>query len=120
MTHAPVPVDNGQNISRLVQVEDVTDRLRAEAQVLALNRTLEARVEQRTRELTIANQELESFGYSVSHDLRAPLRAIDGFSRLLDERYGDVLPAEGRDYLSRIRNAAARRGKIGSSASRGG
>ncbi|MCJ0824857.1 CHASE domain-containing protein [Luteimonas sp. 50] len=112
LTYAPVPGDVGQDITRLAQVEDVTDRLRAEAQVLALNRTLEARVEQRTRELTIANQELESFAYSVSHDLRAPLRAIDGFSRLLEERYGEVLQAEGRDYLARVRNAAARMGTL--------
>jgi len=112
MTHAPVPGDIGQDISRLVQVEDVTDRLRAEAQVLALNRTLEARVAARTRELTIANQDLESFAYSVSHDLRAPLRAIDGFSRILGERYGDLIGEEGRDYVARVRNAAARMGSL--------
>jgi light-regulated signal transduction histidine kinase (bacteriophytochrome) len=58
--------------------------------------------------LTQANQELESFAYNVSHDLRAPLRAIDGFARLLDERYAPVLDEAGHDYLSRIRNAAAR------------
>jgi PAS domain S-box-containing protein len=83
LTFAPVPGDVGQDIARLVQVEDVTERVRAEAQILALNRTLEARVSMRTRELTQANQELETFAYSVSHDLRAPLRSIDGFSRLL-------------------------------------
>src|SRR5690606_5680323 len=88
------------------------DRLRAEAQVLALNRSLEARVAARTRELTIANKDLESFAYSVSHDLRAPLRAIDGFSRLLAERYGDALGEEGRDYVQRVRNAAARMGSL--------
>ena len=112
MTFAPVPGDVGQDIARLVQVEDVTDRLRAEAQVLALNRTLEARVEARTRELTSANQELESFAYSVSHDLRAPLRAIDGFSRLLLERHGDAIGEEGREHLQRVRNAAARMGSL--------
>jgi len=108
LTYAPVPGDIGQDIARLVQVEDVTDRLRAEAQVLALNRTLEARVAARTRELTIANQELESFAYSVSHDLRAPLRAIDGFSRILAERHGAQIGAEGREYLERVRSAAGR------------
>jgi PAS domain S-box-containing protein len=112
LTYAPVPGDIGQDITRLAQVEDVTDRLRAEAQVLALNRTLEARVAARTRELTIANQELESFAYSVSHDLRAPLRAIDGFSRLLGERYGDAIQDEGREYLARVRNAAGRMGTL--------
>jgi PAS domain S-box-containing protein len=112
MTYAPVPGEIGQDITRLVQVEDVTDRLRAEAQVLALNRTLEARVAARTRELTIANQDLESFAYSVSHDLRAPLRAIDGFSRILGERYGAQIGEEGRDYVARVRNAAARMGSL--------
>jgi PAS domain S-box-containing protein len=112
LTFAPVPGDIGQDIARLVQIEDVTDRLRAEAEVLALNRTLEARVEARTRELTRANQELESFAYSVSHDLRAPLRAIDGFSRLLTERYGDRIDEEGREYLLRVRNAAGRMGTL--------
>jgi PAS domain S-box-containing protein len=112
MTFAPVPGEIGQDVVRLVQVEDVTDRLRAEAQVLALNRSLEARVAARTRELTIANQDLESFAYSVSHDLRAPLRAIDGFSRLLGERYGDGLDDEGRGYVARVRNAASRMGSL--------
>jgi PAS domain S-box-containing protein len=112
LTYSPVPGDIGQDITRLAQVEDVTDRLRAEAQVLALNRSLEARVAARTRELTIANQELESFAYSVSHDLRAPLRAIDGFSRLLGERHGDAIQDEGREYLARVRNATARMGTL--------
>ena len=112
MTFAPVPGEIGQDVVRLVQVEDVTDRLRAEAQVLALNRSLEARVEARTRELTIANQDLESFAYSVSHDLRAPLRAIDGFSRLLGERHDSALDDEGRDYVARVRNAASRMGSL--------
>ena len=112
MTFAPVPGEIGQDVVRLVQVEDVTDRLRAEAQVLALNRSLEARVEARTRELTLANQDLESFAYSVSHDLRAPLRAIDGFSRLVAERYGEALGDEGREYVGRVRNAASRMGSL--------
>ena len=112
LTFAPVPGDIGQDIARLVEVEDVTDRLRAEAQVLALNRTLEARVAMRTRELTLVNQELETFAYSVSHDLRAPLRSIDGFSTLLAERYADAIDQTGREYLSRVRNAAGRMGEL--------
>jgi PAS domain S-box-containing protein len=108
LTFAPVPGDVGQDVVGLVQVEDVTERLRAEAQVRALNRTLEARVSVRTRELTQANEELESFAYSVSHDLRAPLRSIEGFSRLLRERYGEALDETGRAYLDRVRNASAR------------
>ena len=112
LTFAPVPGEIGQDITRLVQVEDVTDRVRAEAQVLALNRSLEARVATRTHELTVANRELERFAYSVSHDLRAPLRAIDGFSRLLGERYADALGEEGREYAARVRSAAARMGEL--------
>src|SRR3546814_6059587 len=92
----------------LVQVEDITERVLAHAREQALNRTLEARVALRTRELTHANQELESFAYSVSHDLRAPLRTIEGFSRLLSERYADKVDDTGRDYLARVRKAAGR------------
>src|SRR5690606_24154259 len=92
--------------------EDITDRLRAEAQVLALNRTLEARVALRTRELTRANEELESFAYTISHDLRAPLRAIDGFSRMVAERHADAFDEVGRGYLARVRAATARMGEL--------
>src|SRR3546814_466112 len=98
----------GQDVARLVQVEDITERVLAHAREQALNRTLEARVALRTRELTHANQELESFAYSVSHDLRAPLRTIEGFSRLLSERYADKVDDTGRDYLARVRKAAGR------------
>jgi PAS domain S-box-containing protein len=112
LTFAPVPGEIGQDITRLVQVEDVTDRVRAEAQVLALNRSLEARVAMRTHELTMANRELERFAYSVSHDLRAPLRAIDGFSRVLAERYAEQLGADGREHLQRVRSAAGRMGEL--------
>ncbi len=108
LTYAPVPGEIGQDVASLVQVEDITERVLAHAREQALNRTLEARVALRTRELTHANQELESFAYSVSHDLRAPLRTIEGFSRLLGERYADKVDDTGRDYLSRVRNAASR------------
>ena len=112
LTYAPVRGNVGEDIHGLVQVEDVTERLRAEARVHALNRTLEARVELRTRELSVANQELEAFAYNVSHDLRAPLRSIDGFSRILTERYGAAMDDSGRDYLARVRNAALRMGEL--------
>lgn len=112
LTYSPVPGNVGQDITRMVHVEDVTERLRAEARIHALNRTLEARVALRTRELSQANHELESFAYSVSHDLRAPLRAIEGFSRILVERYGPSLDDPGRDYLGRVRRAAARMGEL--------
>lgn len=112
LTYAPLPGSIGQDVVGLVQVEDVTERVRAQARINALNRTLEARVQLRTRELSQANQELESFAYSVSHDLRAPLRAIDGFSRILLERYGDRLDDAGRAYLGRVRRAATRMGDL--------
>lgn len=112
LTYAQVPGEHGQDVTSLVQVEDITDRLRVEAQVLALNRTLEARVAQRTRELTRANEELESFAYTISHDLRAPLRAIDGFSRMVVERHGEAFDEVGRGYMARVRAATARMGEL--------
>lgn len=112
LTFAMVPGDSGEEFASLVQVEDITERLRAETRVKALNRTLEARVALRTRELSHANQELESFAYSVSHDLRAPLRSIDGFSRLLSERYAGAVDDSGRDYLARVRKATTRMSEL--------
>lgn len=112
LTFAPVPNEPGNDVVRLVQVDDITERVRAEAAVQALNRTLEARVAARTRELSEANRELESFAYSVSHDLRAPLRAIEGFSRILGERHATGLDDTGRDYLERVRKATARMAEL--------
>ena len=77
-------------------------KLRAEENLHKLNEELEARVLARTAEVRIANEELEAFSYSVSHDLRAPLRAIDGFSRILVEDFGNALPPETRRYLDII------------------
>ncbi|MCH8989019.1 MAG: type IV pili methyl-accepting chemotaxis transducer N-terminal domain-containing protein [Chloroflexi bacterium] len=74
--------------------------------------SLEQRVEERTAELAAANQELESFSYSVSHDLRAPLRGVDGFSQALLEDYGDKVDEQGQNYLNRIRAASQRMGQL--------
>ena len=87
---------------------EVEERAMAEAEIRRLNGGLEESVEERTRALRLANQELEAFVYSVSHDLRAPLRTIDGFSLALAEDYGERLDAEAQDYISRVRRAAKR------------
>jgi signal transduction histidine kinase len=81
-------------------------------QLADLNASLEDTVEDRTRELQAANRELESFAYAVSHDLRAPLRAIDGFGLALLEDCGDELDERGRDYLRRVRAATQRMGEL--------
>lgn len=91
---------------------DITERRRAEQELQDLNALLEDRVAERTRELTAANQELESFSYSVSHDLRAPLRAVEGFARAMAEDYGPVLDRQGQDYLNRVIGAAGRMSQL--------
>ena len=96
----------------LVLLSHARKQEQAEARILELNRDLEQRVRERTAQLEITINELESFNYSVSHDLRSPLRGIDGFSQVMLEEYGPGLDDQGRHYLSRIRLGAQRMGQL--------
>jgi PAS domain S-box-containing protein len=103
---------HGNLIGGIETLRDTTDRKLAEEEVRQLNEKLEKRVAERTRQLEISNKELEAFSYSVSHDLRAPLRSINGFSQILLDEYRDSLDESGRDYLSRIVAAGQRMGQL--------
>jgi PAS domain S-box-containing protein len=99
---SPLETEEGLLVSAAIR--DVTQRKRMEEDVQKLNEDLK----QRAAQLEAANKELEAFSYSVSHDLRAPLRSIDGFSHVVLEDYGEQLPADARGYLERVRAAAQR------------
>ncbi|GAA0489976.1 hypothetical protein Ade02nite_24560 [Paractinoplanes deccanensis] len=104
----PLAGDDGKAYAVCGISTDITERKRAEEEVRRLNEELEQRVEQRTAQLEASTRELDAFAYSVSHDLRAPLRSLEGFSQVLLEDYAEVLDAEGQRYLSRIQANAER------------
>ena len=111
-TISPVRDGSGGIVGASKIARDITQRRADERKIRQLNEELEQRVVQRTAQLQAANHELEAFTYSVSHDLRAPLRHIGGFSKILIEDFGPVMDPEARRHLERIEDGAHRMGLL--------
>jgi PAS domain S-box-containing protein len=103
---------DGRPEYEIAVIENITDMKRSEEEIHRLNADLERRVEERTAELTAANQELEAFTYTVSHDLRAPLRHISSFTELLEKEVGPQLNEQGQRYMRVIGEASRRMGAL--------
>ncbi len=112
LTVSPIKDAHGLIVGASAIARDISERVRAEAEIRQLNQELESRVEERTSQLVKANKELESFAYSVSHDLRAPLRHIDGFVEMLEIRATRMLDDRCRRYMDNISEAAKRMGHL--------
>lgn len=108
LTSSAVHDAAGRVLYRISVIQDLRARKAAEDEVRRLTADLERLVQERTAQLEEVNLQLQSFAYSVSHDLRAPLRSVRGFAQALHEDYADQLPAEARDYLDRMSAAATR------------
>lgn len=104
--------ENGQNVRIVGTFQDIQIRKNIEIEKHNINKILEQKVQDRTSQLLNANKELESFSYSVSHDLRAPLRSIDGFSMALLDDYGDKQDETALHYIQRIRSSAIRMNQL--------
>jgi PAS domain S-box-containing protein len=102
---------NGQTFI-LSTINDITARKTAEEKIIKFNSILEQRVHERTAQLESSNKEVESFAYSVSHDLRAPLRAIDGYTQILQEDYASSMDSEGKRILSAVRQNTNRMAEL--------
>ncbi len=102
----------GEKPARIILSNDVTEKINAEEKLLLLNEELEDRVRQRTHQLEMANKELEAFSYSVSHDLRAPLRAVNGYAKILEEDYFKVFDDEGKRLLKTVQHNAKKMGVL--------
>lgn len=108
----PIADETGWFTHWVAVERDITERKRVEVEILELNASLEARVQERTLQLNAANRELEAFSYSVSHDLRSPLNSIDGFGQMLLKTNQQHLDDKGRHYLNRIRAGVQQMGEL--------
>jgi len=112
VTTSPMRTEQGQIIGASTIARDITEKKQAADEIKKLNEELEQRVRQRTQELEAANEELKAFSYTISHDLRAPLRAMGGFARILEMQLGDAINPDAKHAMKRIQDNAAKMGEL--------